>query len=53
MRQQNKGMQDQLDAMQEELLNKGYEGMNYYLLYKQRFIVVHGHVIITESQVDV
>ena len=39
-------MHDQLDAMQSELLHRGFEGMNYYLLYNQKFIVVHGSTIV-------
>ena len=34
-------MRQQQQDMQEEVLYRRYEGMNYYLLYKQTFIIVH------------
>ena len=40
--------QDRLDALQEEVLYKRYESMNYYLLYKQTFIIVHESIISPE-----
>ena len=48
MQQQKREMQDRLDAMQEEVLYKRYECMNYYLLYKQTFIIVHESIISPE-----
>ena len=48
MRQQQEYMQDQINAMQEEVLYKRYEGKNYYLLYKQTFIIVEGSMICPE-----
>ena len=39
-------MQAQLEAIQGEPLHREYEGMNYYLLYNQTFIVVHGSVVV-------
>ena len=48
MRQQKREMQDRLDAMQEEVLYKRYECMNYYLLDKQTFIIVHESIISPE-----
>ena len=48
MRQQKREMQDRLDAMQEEVLYKRYECMNYYLFYKQTFIIVHESIISPE-----
>ena len=39
-------MQDQLDAMQGEPLHREREVMNYYLLYNQRFIDVHGSNVV-------
>ena len=39
-------MQDQLDAMQGEPLHREREGMNYYLLYNQRFIEVNGSNVV-------
>ena len=36
----------QLEAIQVEPLYREYEGMNYYLLYNQTFIVVHGSVVV-------
>ena len=48
MRQQKEDMQDQFNAVQEEVLYKRYEGMNYYLLYKQTFVIVRGSIISSE-----
>ena len=48
MRQQQEYMQDQINAMHEEVLYKRYEGKNYYLLYKQTFIIVEGSMICPE-----
>ena len=48
MRQQKREMQDRLDAMQGEVLYKRYECMNYYLLYKKTFIIVHESIISPE-----
>ena len=48
MRQQKEDMQDQFNAVQEEVLYKRYEGMNDYLLYKQTFVIVRGSIISSE-----